>query len=310
MPDFKEALTRKIGPLPVWAWGGVVGGGLLVAKALTGGGSGASVSPQSLNAATGELPDLGDAAGAGSAVTNPLGYVTLPDGTIVLDRPSSDLTIIPNTPTTPPATTPAPVAGSSLADKLRAVIAQVIALRKAKPIAARQWARSHPAPKGESVRQRYNRLVSERKFLRNAKGDTSYAAAGNTSYAQGDTTPGARIVTVPSMPPLPIGNVLALPTYDVQSFRGPTPTFSTTPIASAARIAMPPINGETTGSVVVPRIPDTRGRNPARRLLDPVYLLADQTTPHTPPTTFRPRLRIATRVRTRIDTVARRNVSG
>lgn len=28
MPDIKAALTRKLGPLPVWAWGGVAAGGI------------------------------------------------------------------------------------------------------------------------------------------------------------------------------------------------------------------------------------------------------------------------------------------
>lgn len=32
--DLKEALTRKLGPLPVWAWGGIAGGGALVLRRL------------------------------------------------------------------------------------------------------------------------------------------------------------------------------------------------------------------------------------------------------------------------------------
>ena len=32
MPKIKEVLTRKIGPLPVWAWGGVVVGGAFVGR--------------------------------------------------------------------------------------------------------------------------------------------------------------------------------------------------------------------------------------------------------------------------------------
>lgn len=38
--DVKEAATRKIGPLPVWAWAGVVGGAVLLTRVLRGGGSG------------------------------------------------------------------------------------------------------------------------------------------------------------------------------------------------------------------------------------------------------------------------------
>lgn len=39
MVDIKEAATRKLGPLPVWAWGAVVGGGLLIYRVATGGGA-------------------------------------------------------------------------------------------------------------------------------------------------------------------------------------------------------------------------------------------------------------------------------
>lgn len=34
MVDLKEALTRKLGPLPVWAWGGIAGGGVLALRRL------------------------------------------------------------------------------------------------------------------------------------------------------------------------------------------------------------------------------------------------------------------------------------
>ena len=37
--DPKEALTRKLGPLPAWGWGVAIGGAILVAKLLRGGGS-------------------------------------------------------------------------------------------------------------------------------------------------------------------------------------------------------------------------------------------------------------------------------
>ncbi len=32
MVDLKATLTRKVGPLPVWAWGGIAGVGLIVAR--------------------------------------------------------------------------------------------------------------------------------------------------------------------------------------------------------------------------------------------------------------------------------------
>lgn len=37
--DPKEALTRKLGPLPAWGWGVAIGGAILVAKLIRGGGS-------------------------------------------------------------------------------------------------------------------------------------------------------------------------------------------------------------------------------------------------------------------------------
>lgn len=46
MPDIKAILTRKVGPLPVWAWGGVVIGGAFVGRkilARSGGSVGASI---------------------------------------------------------------------------------------------------------------------------------------------------------------------------------------------------------------------------------------------------------------------------
>lgn len=37
--DAKEALTRKLGPLPAWGWGVAIGGAILVVKLVRGGGS-------------------------------------------------------------------------------------------------------------------------------------------------------------------------------------------------------------------------------------------------------------------------------
>lgn len=39
MVDLKEAATRKIGPLPAIAWGGIIGGGILAWRVLSGGSS-------------------------------------------------------------------------------------------------------------------------------------------------------------------------------------------------------------------------------------------------------------------------------
>lgn len=61
MIDVGEALTRKIGPLPVVAWGAIVGGGILVARALRGGSS--SSTPMIIGAETGTGGAGGDASG-------------------------------------------------------------------------------------------------------------------------------------------------------------------------------------------------------------------------------------------------------
>lgn len=39
MVDIGNAFTRKIGPLPTWGWGAVIGGGLFLATRLRGGDS-------------------------------------------------------------------------------------------------------------------------------------------------------------------------------------------------------------------------------------------------------------------------------
>lgn len=62
MIDVGGALTRKIGPLPVVAWGAIVGGGILVARALRGGGSSSST-PMIIGAETGTGGAGGDAGG-------------------------------------------------------------------------------------------------------------------------------------------------------------------------------------------------------------------------------------------------------
>ena len=63
MIDLREAATRKIGPLPAWAWGAVVGGGLVIYAAVSG--KGAS-SPFQQTLANADNPyDYGDGSGAG-----------------------------------------------------------------------------------------------------------------------------------------------------------------------------------------------------------------------------------------------------
>lgn len=73
MVDIAEAATRKIGPLPAWAWGAVVGGGLLVYRLATGGGSGGASSSFVQPIAGGTPFDYDDhgATGGGGGTTTP-----------------------------------------------------------------------------------------------------------------------------------------------------------------------------------------------------------------------------------------------
>lgn len=68
MIDVGETLTRKLGPLPVWAWGAVVGGSIVVVRAVTGdkGASSPFVKPLA-DAAGGMDFDPGSGGGGGSA---------------------------------------------------------------------------------------------------------------------------------------------------------------------------------------------------------------------------------------------------
>lgn len=74
MIDVKEAATHKIGPLPAWAWGAVVGGGVLVYRLVSGGGSS---SPFAATLAGGTpydyeaLAAAGGAGGGGGGSTTP-----------------------------------------------------------------------------------------------------------------------------------------------------------------------------------------------------------------------------------------------
>lgn len=62
MPDLRGALTRQLGPLPVWGWAVVAGGGYLVMRYLTddGAGDGGVV----LGTITDADPGIGDGGGA------------------------------------------------------------------------------------------------------------------------------------------------------------------------------------------------------------------------------------------------------
>jgi len=61
MPDIAATLTRKVGPLPLWAWGAIIGGGIVAAKVLSGGGGGGS--QQVLGTSNVPLPDGFDGTG-------------------------------------------------------------------------------------------------------------------------------------------------------------------------------------------------------------------------------------------------------
>jgi len=66
MPDWKAALTKKIGPLPAWGWGAVVGGGYLGYRMLSGKGI-------SLSGATSAATDAASDNGTGVSGTGSVG---------------------------------------------------------------------------------------------------------------------------------------------------------------------------------------------------------------------------------------------
>lgn len=69
----QEAATRKLGPLPAWAWGAVVGGAILGVRWLTGGqgsGSSGTVVPIGGDGSDFDYGDLPDAGGGGDPFDN------------------------------------------------------------------------------------------------------------------------------------------------------------------------------------------------------------------------------------------------
>lgn len=104
MIDVREAATRKIGPLPAWAWGAVIGGGFLIYRFATGGGGGASSS--NVDTIAGGTPfDYDAAAGGGGGAGG--GGVLSSDGSVapgIVDAPTNAGRSVP----TPRRTVPTP----------------------------------------------------------------------------------------------------------------------------------------------------------------------------------------------------------
>lgn len=108
MVDVKAALTRKIGPLPVIAWGAILGGGIIVAKAIgIGGGAGSAPSGGGTVIGSGAvpLPDAFDGgSGGGLTPTTPVDIPGTGDGTDTGANAFFDwLLHAPGTIVTPPA---------------------------------------------------------------------------------------------------------------------------------------------------------------------------------------------------------------
>lgn len=97
MIDIKEAATRKIGPLPAWAWGAVIGGGLLVYGLVSGKGA-SSPFTQTLANADGEPFDYAAGSGGGGGGG---GTGSPSDGTVATPVPVPPVTGTPVTPLTP-----------------------------------------------------------------------------------------------------------------------------------------------------------------------------------------------------------------
>lgn len=81
--DVKGSLTRKLGPLPAWAWGLLLGGAIIAARAILArrdGSDGAPVDDPGTSAAEGAAGGSGGgAAGVPAAATNPGSWNVAPD---------------------------------------------------------------------------------------------------------------------------------------------------------------------------------------------------------------------------------------
>lgn len=338
--DVGGALTRKIGPLPVWAWGGVVGGSLLAYRALTGSGGGGAVS-SAVTPVGGGLADPSEGSGGGgaSAETPTPWYAVIPGVGTIIDRPPGEVTIIKPPPTTTPTPTPTPIA--KLIATIRGDGRGAIYNSKGERIGyvsagSREVAATKTRIKGVD----YYRILSGKwagKYLR--AGSTAFtfkpftSGTGDTlAYAEGDSgTPLTPRALVPAAPVLPLGNIVATPTLAVGVFRGYSgPTIDAdVPIPSAARIALPPISGGAGSASLRPALPPgidkpkppaNRSRwtrplprftiDPIERIFAPVVLAADGQSSRLKGTTARLPLPLAQTVRNAAATRAGRNISG
>lgn len=107
MIDIREAATRKIGPLPAWAWGVVVGGGLLVYGLVSG--KGASSPFQQTLASSGDGFDYGAGGGASGGASGGGGSIdggSPNGGTVTPTTPTTPTSPVTHTPSGPISTTP------------------------------------------------------------------------------------------------------------------------------------------------------------------------------------------------------------
>lgn len=325
MIDVGDTLGRKIGPLPVWAWGGVVGGGILIVRAMSGGGASSPfVQPIAQDGSMNFEP--GGAAGGGDAA--PPWYATIPGVGTIIDRPPGEVTII-KPPATP--TTPAPVTRTILTLKSRTNFftnplkphtsegASGSYIVQKVTIGGKQWYKIVGTVSGAKS----TRIGQYIPFYSNP---TTYAVRqGDTTYAEGDSTPVTPIAIVPAAPPMPLpGTGIVVPPtfYDtdmgyrakgdhgrkgepVRIYRGPD-IDDFTPIASSARVTMPSFTGKA-GSVNVPAVPypsARAGRFDPSRFADGIRRAA--TRRRVPPTTVAPA--VLSRLQERI--TARRSLTG
>lgn len=331
MIDVGETLGRKIGPLPVWAWGGVVGGGLLIARAVSGndGASSPFVQPIAQDGAF-DFEGGGGGAGGGGGDQSPPWYATIPGVGTIIDRPPGEVTIIKppttGTPSTPGTSTPTPrtfltltkrtflfrnplkphtgegASGSYVVQKVR--------------IGGKWWYKIVGTKSGAASSRigQYIPFYSNPTTYRVATGDTMPFPMDG----RGDSTPGTPIIAAGVLPPTPLGR---MPRYTTdmgfpggEPFRiytGPS-LDQDTPIPSSARVVMPSFNGDNrTGSVAIPKVPypsARAGRFDPRRGLDPVARAFDRLRPPVPPTTVRVSVDPLARFREAL--AARRSITG